>query len=53
VLRKRVRLIIELVLKEETKPIKINTRISLLNYFKSDIEKLEQLLSINLKHWKK
>ena len=53
VLRKRVRLIIELVLKEKTKPIKIKTRISLLNYFKSDIEKLEKLLSINLKHWKK
>jgi hypothetical protein len=51
-LRKRVRLIIELVLKEKTKPITVNTRIYLLNYFKSDIEKLEQLLDISLKHWK-
>ena len=44
VLRKRVRLIIELVLKEETKPIKINTRISLLNYFKSRYRKIGEII---------
>jgi len=39
-------------LKEKAKPINPETKKELINFFKNDIEKLEQLLSVNLKHWK-
>ena len=51
-LRVKVRNLIESFLKEKAKPINPETKKELINFFKNDIEKLEQLLSVNLKHWK-
>jgi hypothetical protein len=39
-------------LKKESKPINKETRENLVMFFKEDVSKLEQLLQINLKHWK-
>lgn len=50
--RKVVFLLFEYLFKQKSKPIKTNTKIYLLNYFRSDVEQLEALLKINLKFWK-
>ena len=51
-LRKKVRIFLESILKQKSKPINKETRYNLVMFFKEDVSKLEQLLQINLKHWK-
>ena len=51
-LRKKVRIFLESILKHNSKPINTETRENLVMFFKEDVSKLEQLLQINLKHWK-
>jgi len=51
-LRKKVRIFLESILKQKSKPINKETRDNLVMFFKEDVSKLEQLLQINLKHWK-
>ena len=51
-LRKKVRIFLESILKQKSKPINPETRENLVKFFMQDISKLEQLLQINLKHWK-
>ena len=51
-LRKKVRIFLESILKQKSKPINKETRKNLVKFFMEDIGKLEQLLQINLKHWK-
>jgi hypothetical protein len=51
-LRKKVRIFIESILKQKSKPINKETRENLVMFFKEDVSRLEQLLQINLKHWK-
>ena len=51
-LRKKVMIFIESILKQKSKPINKKIRDNLVIFFKEDISKLEQLLQINLKHWK-
>ena len=50
--RKKLRIFIESILKQKSKPINKETRENLVMFFKEDVSKLEQLLRINLKHWK-
>ena len=52
-LRRKMRILLELILKKKSKPINKETRENLVMFFKEDVSKLEQLLQINLKHWKK
>jgi hypothetical protein len=47
-----VRIFLESILKQKSKPINQETRENLVMFFMQDISKLEQLLQINLKHWK-
>ena len=51
-LRKKVRIFLESILKNNSKPINTATRENLVVFFKEDVSKLEQLLQINLKYWK-
>jgi hypothetical protein len=51
-LRKKARIFLESILKQKSKPINKKTRENLVMFFKQDVRKLEQLLQINLKHWK-
>jgi len=51
-LRKRFRVFLEYFLKEKVKPIKPGTKKELISFFRSDVEKLEKLLNIDLKNWK-
>ena len=51
-LRKKVRIFLESILKQNAKPINTKTRKNLVMFFKEDVSRLEQLLQINLKHWK-
>ena len=51
-LRKRFRVLVEYFLKEKVKPIKPGTKKELISFFRSDVEKLEKLLNIDLKNWK-
>jgi len=51
-IRKKVRIFLESILKQKSKPINQETRENLVMFFKEDVIKLEQLLQINLKHWK-
>ena len=51
-LRKKVRIFLESILKQNSKPINSETRKNLVRFFKEDVSKLEQLLQISLKHWK-
>jgi hypothetical protein len=51
-LRKKVRIFLESILKQKSKPITKETRENLVVFFKEDVSKLEQLLQINLKYWK-
>jgi len=51
-LRKKARIFLESILKHDSKPINTETRANLVMFFKEDVSKLEQLLQINLKHWK-
>jgi hypothetical protein len=50
--RKKVRIFLESILKQTSNPINQETRDNLVVFFKEDVSKLEQLLRINLKHWK-
>jgi len=50
--RKKMRIFLESILKQKSKPINQETRENLIMFFKEDVSKLEQLLQINLKHWK-
>ena len=50
--RKKLRIFLESILKQKSKPINKETRENLVVFFKEDVGKLEQLLQINLKHWK-
>ena len=50
--RKKLRIFLESILKQKSKPINKETRENLVMFFKEDVGKLEQLLQINLKHWK-
>ena len=51
-LRRKGRIFLESILKQESNPINKETRENLVMFFKQDIRKLEKLLKINLKHWK-
>ena len=51
-LRLKVRGVLELFLKGKAKPIDSETKKELIRFFKNDVEKLEQLLNVNLKHWR-
>jgi len=51
-LRKRFRVFLEYFLKEKVKPINPGTKKELISFFRSDVEKLEKLLNIDLKNWK-
>ena len=51
-LRKRFRVFLEYFLKEKVKPINTGTKKELISFFRSDVEKLEKLLNIDLKNWK-
>ena len=51
-LRLKVRDMLESFLKEKAKPINPETKKELISFFKNDVEKLEQLLNVNLKNWK-
>ena len=50
--RKKARIFLESILKQTSNPINQETRDNLVVFFKEDVSKLEQLLRINLKHWK-
>jgi hypothetical protein len=50
--RKKARIFLESILKQTSNPINQATRDNLVVFFKEDVSKLEQLLRINLKHWK-
>ena len=50
--RKKARIFLESILKQTSNPINQGTRDNLVVFFKEDVSKLEQLLRINLKHWK-
>ena len=50
--RKKARIFLESILKQKSKPINQETRENLVMFFMEDVSKLEQLLQINLKHWK-
>jgi len=52
-LRKRFRVFLEYFLKEKAKPINPETKKELISFFRNDVEKLEKLLNIDLKNWKK
>lgn len=51
-IRKFFREIVELFLKQKAVPMKDKTREELREFFFLDIEKLERLLDVDLKHWK-
>jgi len=51
-LRKNFRVFFEYLLKEKVKKIKPKTKKELISFFINDVEKLEKLLSIDLKNWK-
>ena len=51
-LNRGVNIFLESILKQKSKPINKETRENLVMFFKEDVGKLEQLLQINLKHWK-
>tara|TARA_B110000444_G_scaffold66327_1_gene62211 strand:- start:3821 stop:4729 length:909 start_codon:yes stop_codon:yes gene_type:complete len=51
-LRNRFRVLLEYFLKEKVKPMNPVTKRELISFFRSDIEKLEKLLNIDLKNWR-
>tara|TARA_B100000767_G_scaffold233341_1_gene225662 strand:- start:18 stop:926 length:909 start_codon:yes stop_codon:yes gene_type:complete len=51
-LRKKFRVLFEYLLKVKVSPISSETKRELLNFFRNDVEKLEKLLSVDLKNWK-
>jgi len=52
-LRKNFRNFIEFFLKEKAEPINSNTKSQLVSFFREDIDKLEKLINVDLKDWKK
>jgi hypothetical protein len=51
-LRKKFSVLLEYLLKVKVNPIKPETKKELISFFRNDVEKLEKLLSVDLKNWK-
>ncbi|MBT3612118.1 MAG: sulfotransferase [Flavobacteriales bacterium] len=51
-LRSKFRIFLEYFLKEKIKPINPETKKELIRFFRNDVEKLEELLNVDLKSWK-
>jgi len=51
-LRKKFSVLLEYLLKVKVNPINPETKKELISFYRNDIEKLEKLLSVDLKNWK-
>ena len=51
-LRKKFSVLLEYLLKVKVNPINPETKKELISFFRNDVEKLEKLLSVDLKNWK-